>query len=182
MNDALFDTPIGRCALAWTGARLAFVQLPEASDALTIAQLRARAGSSSAEQPRWILDVGVALARAMTGAPIELPSGIYSVDQLTPFVRAVSVAAQRIPPGETRTYGELAREVGRPGAARAVGQAMARNPWPILIPCHRVVGAGGAIGGFSAGGGVRTKERLLALERGGLAAITPSTRVSTGAP
>jgi methylated-DNA-[protein]-cysteine S-methyltransferase len=82
----------------------------------------------------------------------------------TEFLAKVRKAVRAIPRGETRTYGEVARAAGRPGAARAVGQAMARNPIPLLVPCHRVVASGGP-GGYSGGRGLATKSRLLALER-----------------
>jgi methylated-DNA-[protein]-cysteine S-methyltransferase len=83
---------------------------------------------------------------------------------LSPFAVAVVQAARRIPVGETRSYGQLAMAAGRPRAARAVGRVMARNRTPLLIPCHRVVGSGGKLGGFSAIDGLRMKERLLQLE------------------
>jgi methylated-DNA-[protein]-cysteine S-methyltransferase len=83
---------------------------------------------------------------------------------VTPFFRQVYEAAREIPPGQTRTYGEIAKAVGQPNAAEEVGRAMARNPAPILIPCHRVAAAGGKPGGFSAHGGRATKSKLLALE------------------
>ena len=78
--------------------------------------------------------------------------------------RRVYAAVRTLPPGVTRTYGEIARLIAQPGAAQVVGQAMAANPWPLVVPCHRVVAAGGANGGFSAPGGVDTKLRLLAIE------------------
>jgi methylated-DNA-[protein]-cysteine S-methyltransferase len=81
----------------------------------------------------------------------------------TPFQRAVWVELQRVPYGETRTYGEVAAAVGRPRAARAVGAACGANPLPIVIPCHRIVGGGGSLVGF--GGGVEMKQRLLTLEQ-----------------
>ena len=80
------------------------------------------------------------------------------------FERRVYEAAQRLGPGQTCTYGELAREIGAPDAARAVGVALGRNPWPLVVPCHRVLAAGGQMGGFSAPGGAQTKRRLLAIE------------------
>ena len=82
------------------------------------------------------------------------------------FHRRVYDAARAIPPGKTLAYGEIAERIGAPGAARAVGQALGRNPFPIVVPCHRVLAAGGKIGGFSAHGGTATKRRMLAIEAG----------------
>ena len=88
----------------------------------------------------------------------------YDLRSLTPFQRDVLTTVQEVPRGEYLTYGELARRIGKPGAARAVGQALGSNPIPILIPCHRVIAADGSLGGYSGRGGVRTKEALLRLE------------------
>ncbi len=88
----------------------------------------------------------------------------YDLRSLTPFQRSVLTTVQEVPRGEYLTYGELARRIGKPGAARAVGQALGSNPIPILIPCHRVLAADGSLGGYSGRGGVRTKEALLRLE------------------
>jgi methylated-DNA-[protein]-cysteine S-methyltransferase len=82
----------------------------------------------------------------------------------------VYALTRKIPPGETLSYGQIAARLGSPGAARAVGQAMRRNPFAIVVPCHRVLASGGKLGGFSANGGVWTKRRMLAIEeaaRGG---------------
>ncbi len=92
---------------------------------------------------------------------------------LSPFQRRALQAVFAIPYGETRTYGEIATQIGQPGAARAVGRAVATNPMPIVIPCHRVISASGKLHGFSGPGGLRTKARLLALEQQGLAASSP---------
>jgi methylated-DNA-[protein]-cysteine S-methyltransferase len=86
---------------------------------------------------------------------------------LTEFQKDVLKACRRIPPGRTLTYGQLAEKLGHPRAARAVGNALARNPVPLVVPCHRVVAGGGKFGGFSAEAGVPLKKRLLALEAGG---------------
>jgi len=91
---------------------------------------------------------------------------------VSPFQQAVSEAARDIPSGQTCSYGELAARAGRPGAARAVGQVMARNPWPIVVPCHRVVASGGGLGGY--GGGLEMKRRLLRLERSPAAPPVPT--------
>jgi methylated-DNA-[protein]-cysteine S-methyltransferase len=88
----------------------------------------------------------------------------HDLRSLTPFQRDVLTTVQEVPRGEYLTYGELARRIGKPGAARAVGQALGSNPIPIIIPCHRVLASDGSLGGYSGRGGVRTKEALLRLE------------------
>ena len=88
----------------------------------------------------------------------------YDLRSLTPFQHNVLTTVQKVPRGEYLTYGELARRIGKPGAARAVGQALGNNPIPVLIPCHRVLAADGSLGGYSGRGGVHTKEALLRLE------------------
>ncbi|MFA5308895.1 MAG: methylated-DNA--[protein]-cysteine S-methyltransferase [Dehalococcoidales bacterium] len=97
-----------------------------------------------------------------TGRRVEFPDAL-DFSGFTPFQRSVWEAARRIPYGETRSYGWLARQIGKPGAARAVGQALGRNPFPIIVPCHRVLAGDGGAGGFS--GGLAMKEKLLALEK-----------------
>lgn len=166
MQDTLFDTPIGRCAIAWEGERVAALHLPEGSDAATIARLRERIGSLAGEPPPWLVEVTGGLARALAGDRVELAHVGLADGSASPFVRKVYELARRIPPGSTMTYGELAHAAGSPGAARAVGQAMARNPFPLLVPCHRVVAADGSLTGYSGAGGVATKARILASERG----------------
>jgi methylated-DNA-[protein]-cysteine S-methyltransferase len=94
-----------------------------------------------------------------------------SLDSLTPFDRKVLQTCRTIPAGETTTYGDLAVRVGHPGAARAVGSALAHNPIPLIIPCHRVLRTDGTLGGFSAPGGISTKHRLLRHEQAVVAAV-----------
>jgi methylated-DNA-[protein]-cysteine S-methyltransferase len=98
------------------------------------------------------------------------------------FERQVYAALRQVPPGETVTYGELARRIGRPGAAQAVGRAMARNPFAPVVPCHRVLAAGGRVGGFSAGEGVSTKVRLLEMERKADRGLFPDLPLATYPP
>jgi methylated-DNA-[protein]-cysteine S-methyltransferase len=105
------------------------------------------------------------LQRYAAGEPVDFREVAVDEDHLTPFGRRIIAACRRIPFGKTRSYGELAAICGSPGAARAVGQAMAKNRFPLVVPCHRVLGAGGHLGGFSAPDGLRMKRRLLALER-----------------
>jgi methylated-DNA-[protein]-cysteine S-methyltransferase len=104
------------------------------------------------------------LAAYAEGASDDFADVSLDLHEGAEFDRQVWMAARRIPRGETRTYGELAREVGAAGAAQAVGLALGRNPVPILVPCHRILAGAGGSGGFSASGGVKTKFRLLALE------------------
>ncbi|MGH6812984.1 MAG: methylated-DNA--[protein]-cysteine S-methyltransferase [Methylocella sp.] len=162
---ALFDTAIGRCAIAWGARGIACVQLPEANERTTRARVlqrfpRARVAAPPSEVER-VRDSIVAYLR---GEPGDLSSVLLDMDLVPPFHRRVYAAARGIPRGATMTYGALAARAGAAGWARAVGQALARNPFAIIVPCHRVVAAGGRIGGFSATGGVLTKSRLLAIE------------------
>lgn len=161
----LFDTPVGRCAIAWGERGIVGVQFPEADDAHTRARLLAQwPGTRESPPPpnvRRAMDGIVALLR---GEGVDLSDILLDMEDLPPFHRLVYAAARSIPPGQTVSYGELAAECGAPGAARAVGQALGRNPFAIVVPCHRIVAAGGRVGGFSAHGGVATKLRLLSIE------------------
>ena len=162
---ALFDTAIGRCGVAWSERGVAGVQLPEAGEPETRARMLQRFPTAGEEVPppevRRLIDGIVALLR---GEASDLSTIVLDMDQVPAFHRRVYEAARAIPPGMTLSYGDIATRVGAPGAARAVGQALGRNPFPIVVPCHRVLAAGGKIGGFSAQGGVATKRRMLAIE------------------
>ena len=162
---ALFDTPIGRCGIVWGERGIASVQLPETHDHSTRSRLLRRfPGAGDAPPPpnvqRAIDDI-VALLR---GEPNDLAAVALDMDCVPPFERRVYEVARTIPPGRTLTYGEIASRLDEPGSARAVGQALGKNPFAIVVPCHRVVAAGGKTGGFSANGGITLKLRLLALE------------------
>lgn len=163
---ALFDTEIGRCGIAWSPSGIAGVQLPEGSDPAMRARLQRRfPGAREAPPPgeaRRAVEQIVALLR---GEACELGSIALDMESVAPFERSVYEVARTIPPGATLSYGEIARRLGTPLAARDVGQALGRNPFPIVVPCHRVVAAGGKLGGFSARGGAVTKRRLLSVER-----------------
>ena len=112
------------------------------------------------------------MAALLEGRRDQLLDIELDLDDIGPFERSVYEVTRAIPPGETLTYGEVARRIGEPGAARAVGQALGANPLPIVIPCHRVLGAGGQLVGFSANGGTETKRRMLLIE--GATAVPPS--------
>lgn len=162
---ALFDTPIGACGLAWGPAGMRGLRLPAATPQGTLAALRRRHPGAIESEPapgmRQAMDRIVALLGGRSDDLADLPLDMAGVPD---FHRRVYEAARRIGPGHTRTYGELADELGEPGAARAVGQALGANPFAIVVPCHRVLAAGGRGGGFSAPGGVDTKLRLLEIE------------------
>jgi methylated-DNA-[protein]-cysteine S-methyltransferase len=161
----LFDTAIGRCAIAWGARGIACVQLPEANEQTTHARVLQRfPRAREAAPPSEVERAQDAIVAVLRGEPGDLSSVLLDMDRVPPFHRRVYEAARSIPRGTTMTYGAVATRAGAAGSARAVGQALARNPFAIVVPCHRVVAAGGGIGGFSANGGVLTKSRLLAIE------------------
>jgi methylated-DNA-[protein]-cysteine S-methyltransferase len=163
----LFSTALGVAGVAWSHRGLIGVELPNASVGKPSERLRAAAGcdTPSAEPPPpWVEDAIARLTRYFDGEPEDLSGIPLDMESAPPFHRKVYEVTRRIGRGEVLTYGEIAALSGSPGASRAVGQAMSKNPMPILIPCHRVVGSGGKPGGFSAPGGLVTKARLLALE------------------
>lgn len=117
-----------------------------------------------ADRPPAIVDLVERLTAFAAGEPVVFDDVRVDQRHLTPFGRRIQQACRRIPRGGTCSYGELAVAAGSPGAARAVGQAMARNRFPLIVPCHRVLASGGRIGGFSSPQGLAMKRRLLALE------------------
>jgi methylated-DNA-[protein]-cysteine S-methyltransferase len=166
---ALFDTPIGRCGIAWRGDVIEGTQLPEQRVADTRQRLRDQFGGPEGEAvegtpPSAIQDAIDRMVSSLRGEADDLVDVPLDLDALPPFQRKVFEVVRTIPAGETLSYGEVAAAVGSPGAARAVGQALGRNPFPIVIPCHRVLAAGGRIGGFTAQGGVSVKAKMLAAE------------------
>ncbi len=162
---ALFETALGCCAAAWSDRGLVAVQLAEPSREATVARIRAQLGPvDETPPPAWARDAMQRIAHHIEGRLDDLADVPLDLERVPPFRRRVYEAARGVLPGETITYGDLAARVGSPGGARAVGQAMAKNPLPIVVPCHRVLAAGGGIGGFSAPGGASTKRRLLAIE------------------
>jgi len=162
---SLFETPIGCCGVAWSAAGIVAVQLPERHEAATVARLRRRVAKlERSEPPAPVRQAIAAIQRLLGGARTELAEIVLDFSGLSPFQRRVYQAARAIPAGQTVTYGALAARLGQAGAARAIGRAMGSNPFPIIVPCHRVLAAGGKAGGFSAHGGVATKFALLRAE------------------
>lgn len=178
----LFDTAVGRCGLAWGPAGLTAVALPEASPGETLARLRRKGGAGEATAPPAAVQATIAaIAALLRGERRDLAEIALDMDGVPAFHRRVYELARGIPPGRTLTYGEVAARLGEPGAARAVGQALGRNPFPIVVPCHRVLAAGGRPGGFSAPGGLETKFRLLVIE-GAVPPPAPSLFEAAGLP
>jgi methylated-DNA-[protein]-cysteine S-methyltransferase len=165
LGFALFDTAIGRCAIVWSARGIVGVQLPERDERATKSRVMRRFPTAREEPPpahvaRTIEDI-VALFR---GQRPDLSDAILDSKALPDFHRRVYEIARTIPPGSTMSYGEIAERLGDRALARDVGEALGRNPFPIIVPCHRVMAAGGKMGGFSAPGGVRTKLRMLSIE------------------
>lgn len=170
-----FDTAIGRCGLAWGEAGLVSVQLPEGGDEAARRRLLRRfPAARELPPPAAVARLAERIAALLEGTPDDLQDVPLDMAALPDFDRRVYAVARRIRPGATSTYGALARELGdgeasrpelaRPELAREVGQALGRNPFPLVVPCHRVLAAGGKVGGFSARGGIHLKRRLLAIE------------------
>jgi methylated-DNA-[protein]-cysteine S-methyltransferase len=149
----VFETAAGFCAIAWSDAGVARFHLPTGTAASTEHGLRRR-----------LIDAEPA-KRYFAGEQVDFASVSLDLRGQDEFFAKIYAAARRIGWGRTTTYGSLAQEIGAgPEAARDVGQAMAKNPVPLIIPCHRVLAAGGKLGGFSAPGGSATKQRMLEME------------------
>ena len=153
-----FETALGRCAARWTEAGISGVRLPTRRG-----QPGARVEDRS-DLPAFVRLAVDGMTAVMAGEHRDLRDVPLDVRGIDAFRRAVYAAAREIEPGRTRTYGEIARAIGDPNGARDVGAALAKNPFPIIVPCHRVVAANGALRGFSAPGGLETKRRMLELE------------------
>lgn len=168
----VFPTPLGPIGLAWNDGgesraipAVAFLQLPEAAPQVTEARIARRAGAhTQAPPPRAIAEIIQKICRHLRGDLQDFRGVALDLRAVPAFDQAVYAVAAKISAGQTSTYGELAKSLGQPGAARAVGQALGRNPIPLIIPCHRVLAAGNRPGGFSAHGGRAMKARLLAIE------------------
>ena len=157
---SLFPTPLGDCGIAWCNDTVVATHLPEENSADTSRRLAARTGATKGEPSSAIASM-IALLK---GERTDLASIACDFGGIDPFAARVYAATRAIPAGETSTYGAIASQLGDKQLARDVGQALGRNPLPIVVPCHRVIGAGGRLTGFSAAGGVATKLRMLAIE------------------
>lgn len=166
-----YETVLGTCGIAWDAAATLIVgsQLPEETPGATRDRMRTRFPSAleSLEPPAFVLRAMAGVHRLLAGETAdmaELLDAPLDDSGLPEFNRRVLALTRTIPVGQTLTYGEVAARLGEPGAARGVGQAEGHNPFAPIVPCHRVMGAGGVGTGFSAHGGVATKLKLLAIE------------------
>lgn len=162
---ALFETAIGACGIVWNARGVAGVQLPEANEATTRARVTRRfAGAQEAKPPPNVQCAMKGIIALLRGERHDFGDVEMDFGDLPEFNLKVYDIARAIPAGQTTTYGEIAERLGDSLLAREVGQALGQNPIPLIIPCHRVLAAGGKTGGFSASGGVVTKMRLLSIE------------------
>ena len=162
---ALFGTAIGTCGIAWRIGEAPVIvsfNLPESTEEETERRI-ARKGTKATEIPFEIAHVITKARRHLARDLQDFHDVPIAWDRFEPFARRVYEAALDIPAGQTRTYGQLAKHLNEPHAAQAVGQALGSNSIPLIIPCHRILAAGGKMGGFSAPGGLQTKEKLLRL-------------------
>lgn len=165
IHAAVFDTPLGPCGLAWGPAGIVRAGLPEAS--VADAWTRLTRGLDEVVQvdlPADLQPLANAIRALMTGADADLSSAELDMAAVSDFEQSVYAICRAIPRGKALTYGDVAYRLGDVSLSRAVGVALGRNPFPPIVPCHRVLGADGKMVGFSATGGIALKRRLLALE------------------
>ncbi len=171
---AIFDTPLGRCGIAWGARGINAVQLPMGSENMTRARIRQRFGDIAESSPTDEVQAAIdGIVELLAGKPNDLRQIVLDLDGVPEFHRGVYDIARAIPPGKTLTYGDIAKRLGGVELSRDVGQALGRNPCPVVVPCHRVLAAGDKPGGFSANGGVVTKLKMLEIE-GAVVNYTPS--------
>jgi methylated-DNA-[protein]-cysteine S-methyltransferase len=161
---ALFRTEVGVCGIAWNDVGITALQLPERDEAAMHARMRERFGAGHATASPKARQAIAQIDALLRREPSDLAGLELDMTGVPDFNQSVYAIARRIPAGKTLTYGEIARRLGGLGLSRAVGQALGRNPFAIIVPCHRVLSANGFPGGFSAPGGVTVKRQLLALE------------------
>ena len=159
MAMLLFEATIGTCGVRWSEVGITEVVMPR-SRGLGGERLEA-----SSDVPEAIREAIAGMVALLDGERRDLRWIVLDERHLDSFRRRVYAAARDIAPGSTASYGEVARNLGEPRAAREVGVALAQNPFPIIVPCHRVLAATGALHGFSAPGGIATKRRMLEIER-----------------
>ncbi len=162
----IFDTAIGPCGIAWGPHGVIGVQIPDGGPGKTRARMQRRFPAARESEPTaQIARIVVDIVALLGGQARDFGYVALDLGGVGEFNRKVYAVARTIPPGQTLTYGDLAGRLGDKSLARDVGQALGQNPFPIIVPCHRVLAADGKTGGFSAPGGVDTKLRMLTIER-----------------
>ena len=170
----LFETKIGLCAIAWGPRGINGVQLPMGNEKMTRTRLQQRHDDLVETPPPPKIQAAIeGIVELLEGKPNDLADVVLDLDGVPEFNRGVYDIARKIPPGKTLTYGDIAKKLGGVELSRDVGQALGRNPCPIVVPCHRVLAAGNKPGGFSANGGMVTKLKMLEIE-GAPVNYTPS--------
>ncbi len=168
----LFETAIGTCGVAWGERGLTGVQLPQSEGGDPRMRLTRRYPQAvETDPPAAVAEAIAGMQALLAGEPRDLLEVELDTSGLAPLNAQVYEISRAIPPGQTLTYGDIARRLGDVSLSRAVGQALGANPWPIVVPCHRILAAGGRKGGFSAPGGADTKLRMLEIE----GALAPET-------
>jgi methylated-DNA-[protein]-cysteine S-methyltransferase len=180
LRFAVFPTALGSFGIAWGECGIVAIQLPEARQAVMRQRMLREFPDAQEALPPADVQVAIdGITGLLRGQRVDLAGIALDMARVPAFHRQVYEVARTVPPGTTTTYGEIAAQLGAPDA-RGVGQALAQNPFSVVVPCHRVLAAGGKLGGFSARGGVATKIRLLTIE-GALAAPAPSLFDGDGA-
>ncbi len=167
MPHVFFPTQFGICGIAWNDAGLTGFQLPDETETLAEQHLATKTRSQPAIDPvpDWVQRIIARVQQHFARQLQDFSDTVLDWSRVSDFQRAVYLQAQAIKPGYKKSYGDIAKLMALGNeAARAVGAALATNPWPLIVPCHRVVSAGDKMTGFSASGGIRTKARLLTLE------------------
>lgn len=161
---ALFPTTLGDCGIAWRDETVIATRLPDQSPAHTARRLAAQTGAKKGEPPTAIRRAIGLITALLEGERTDLTSIVCDFGETDPFAVKVYAATRAIPAGQTSTYGAIASQLGDSSLARQVGQALGHNPLPIIVPCHRIIGADGKLVGFSASGGVQVKLKMLDIE------------------
>jgi methylated-DNA-[protein]-cysteine S-methyltransferase len=171
---AVFDTTVGRCGIAWSQAGVVGVQLPEAREIETRRRMLRQYPEAKELRPPPEVEIAIdGIVALLRGQACDFSDVTLDMQGAPSFNRRVYECARAIPRGDTMTFAEVAKRLGASGASHAVGRAIMRNPFTIIIPCHRVLPAAGETNGICANGGVITKRRLLSLE-GALASSGPT--------
>ena len=164
VSFSLFATALGDCGIAWRGDVVVATRLPDRTSSETAHRMATRTGGTQNAPPIAIQNAIASITALLAGERVDLGGIACDIGNVDPFATQVYAITRSIPAGETLTYGAIAEQLGDKSRAHQVGQALGRNPVPIIVPCHRVMGADGKLVGFSADGGVEMKLRMLAIE------------------